>query len=173
MKKETWRPVPGYEKLYEVSSAGRIRNKHGKILKPHKATNGYYRIILYNNGALKSYAVHRLVATAFIPNTRGAECVNHIDECKTNNDVSNLEWVTPHENNCHGTARQRISETLRKYFKENPHHCRKSIRCVETNRVYSGVRVASRELGINAGSLSSCLNGTRKTAGGYHWVFVE
>ena len=173
MINELWKSVKGYEGLYEVSDKGRVRRVDGKVLKQQTSQFGYKVIKLNKNGKSKGYFVHRLVAEAFISKPTKAQCVNHIDECKTNNNVDNLEWVTYHENNYHGTARKRISETLHKYYEENGHHCRKPVRCIETDRIYSGVRVAGRELGINRGSLSSCLNGNRRTAGGFHWEFVE
>ena len=169
---ELWKPVVGYEQLYEVSNTGKARKINGKLLKQYINKGGYPKVSLYRNGKGRDTFVHRMVAEAFIPNPRGVKMVNHIDECKTNNNVDNLEWVTPHENNYHGTARKRISETLKGYFKENSHHSRKAIRCVETGQVYQGVRVASRDLEINAGDISSCISGKRQTAGGYHWETV-
>ena len=169
---EIWKPVKGYEGIYEVSNYGRVKSARGKILKQYLNHQGYYKLGLTKGGKQKDLFVHRLVASAFIPNTRNVECVNHIDECKTNNNADNLEWVTHHENNCHGTARERISKALQEYYKNNGHHCRKPVRCVETNCVYSGMRVASRETGISEGCLSACINGRQNTAGGYHWEWA-
>lgn len=173
MAKEVWKPIKEYEGLYEVSNCGKVRSVRGKVMKQRLNQWGYYKVQLTKNGIQRELFVHRLVALAFIPNTRNVECVNHIDECKTNNNVENLEWVTHHENNYHGTARERISKSLHEYYKENGHHCRKPVRCLETNCIYSGVRVASRELGINLSSLCACLNGKRHTAGGFRWEYVR
>lgn len=121
---EIWKPVVGYEGLYEVSSFGRIKSldrqvksgynsfrlSKGKILKPIKDSKGYYMIQL---GRKNKYALHRLVAKAFIPNPNNHPCINHKDECKTNNKVENLEWYTYKYNNNYGTRLDRISESLR------------------------------------------------------------
>lgn len=80
MEKEIWKPILGYEGIYEVSSFGRIKslkrfskedkNERGLILKQKKTKDGYYIISLYNQGKAKIFFVHRLVAQAFIPNPK-------------------------------------------------------------------------------------------------------
>lgn len=80
---------------YEVSNFGRVRNiTTGYILKPYR-TRGKYLNVRLNN---KSYKVHRLVGIAFMPNPENKPQINHIDSNKQNNNVNNLEWVTPKEN---------------------------------------------------------------------------
>ncbi|MFI2132888.1 NUMOD4 motif-containing HNH endonuclease [Lysinibacillus fusiformis] len=113
---EIWKPVVGYEWLYEVSSKGQVRsldrpvyrgNKihcymKGRILKQTKTTTGYMRVTLVKPGNKnKMFRVHRLVATAFIQQIEGKELINHIDSNPINNDVSNLEWCTHSENLVH------------------------------------------------------------------------
>lgn len=100
---EIWRPVFEYEKLYEVSNYGRIKNSvTGKILKPIERPNGYYQVSLCKDGKPKSHKVHRTVARAF-PEICGEwfeGCdVNHKDENKKNNCALNLE-VCSHRDNC-------------------------------------------------------------------------
>lgn len=97
---EIWKAVVGYEGLYEVSNLGRVKSLHyyggdrQAIIKQSKRTDGYMHIGLSKNGICRSLVVHRLVAQAFIPNPDGLEMVNHKDEDRTNNNVSNLEWCT-------------------------------------------------------------------------------
>lgn len=99
--KEIWKPVAGYDVVYAVSSLGRIKNIiTGQILKGAPQIKGYRRVLL-SVGGVKTLLVHRLVAQAFIENKENKPCVNHIDGDKTNNLVSNLEWVTYRENNLH------------------------------------------------------------------------
>lgn len=104
---EIWKDAKGYPG-YEISSYGRVRNiKTGQILIPEINDSGYERIKLHG----KNVKVHRLVAEAFIPNPHGYKQVNHINEIKTWNTVSNLEWCTAKHNINHGTGNQRRAET--------------------------------------------------------------
>ena len=110
---EVWSPIKGYEGLYAVSSMERVKNlKTGKILKPHKTKYGYLIVALYKNGTRKWYSVHRLVAQAFLKPVAGKDCVNHLNEVKTSNHYSNLEWVTYKENNNFGSRNERVAEKL-------------------------------------------------------------
>ncbi len=123
---EKWRPVKGYEKLYEVSSFGRIRSLEstcfacgGKrtdtLLAGTETFNGYLRVGL--RGARKGepgyqqkwIRVHRIVAEAFIPNPEGKPQVNHRDGDRRNNRVENLEWVTGSENMQHAWDRRGVA----------------------------------------------------------------
>lgn len=97
---EVWKPVFGYEGLYEVSNHGKVKSLHwyGGNTEKEKTlsvrTDGYLRVVLSKDGISKNYAVHRLVAQAFIPNPNNLEMVNHKDENRQNNNVENLEWCT-------------------------------------------------------------------------------
>lgn len=114
---EEWKPVVGYEQKYEVSNTGKVRslNYHreraSKELKQYIDRYGYLKVVLYDGGNPNYYTVHRLVATAFIPNPHGKKCVDHIDCDTTNNMVNNLRWVTNTENlqHSHNKKRQRIN----------------------------------------------------------------
>jgi HNH endonuclease/NUMOD4 motif len=113
---ERWLPVVGYEGVYDVSDAGRIRrvgraarngNGHGggarigRILKPQKHRGGYRAIQLWKDGKLRNFLIHILVAQAFIgPVPEGKE-VNHDDGDKPNCAVSNLEYLTRADNMKH------------------------------------------------------------------------
>lgn len=96
--KPRWRWVNGFEGLYEISDSGIVRSRktgHYRELKTkHNNVTGYDFVILCGNGNPKSITIHRLVATAFIPNPKGLPCVNHRNEIKTDNRVENLEWCT-------------------------------------------------------------------------------
>lgn len=118
---EIWKPVVGYEGLYEVSNFGRVkgisRMVKGKFnnLRYQKETmriqqinnRGYCTLRLCKDGKYKQHFVHRLVATAFIPNDDETLEVNHKDEDKTNNYAFNLEWVTRKENMNYGNAKNK------------------------------------------------------------------
>jgi hypothetical protein len=106
---EEWRPVKGYEGLYFVSNTGRIRSnyKGGRTLKIQTQHTGYKTVELFNNRIGKTVCVHRIVAEAFIPNPDNKPQVNHKDETRFNNHVSNLEWVTAKENQNYGTCKKK------------------------------------------------------------------
>lgn len=104
---EIWKPVIGYEGIYEVSSLGQIKSLNYKrtgleqILKPSKDKKGYLRTALTNNGKSKTIKVHRVVCEAFFKLDSDKFQVNHINGIKTDNRTSNLEWCTNSENQLH------------------------------------------------------------------------
>ena len=109
-QEEEWLPVFGYEKIYLVSSNGKVKRiSTGRILKPLN-NQGYFRVALCKENKPKLYSIHRLVAQAFIPNPDGLPQVNHKDENKKNNCVSNLEWCTALYNTRYGTGIKRQVE---------------------------------------------------------------
>jgi len=87
---------------YQISNTGRLKRiykNHERISSITKTTRkGYLRTCLCIDGVGNSQFIHRLVATAFIPNPNNYDFVNHIDGCKTNNNVENLEWCTNYQN---------------------------------------------------------------------------
>ena len=105
---EKW--INGYEGMYSVDSGGEVysyRRKSkkamaGAVIYSNIRKSTTYRIVtLFKNGGQSSFYYHRLVAAAFIPNPEGKPCVNHLNGIKTDNQVSNLEWVTRSENDIH------------------------------------------------------------------------
>lgn len=120
---EAWRPIAGYEDLYEVSSLGRVRSlgcwvkaragasswwKPGRTLKAWQHKTGHWNVLLVRGGERSTVLVHRLVLTAFAgPPSDGEEC-RHIDGNPSNNTAANLRWGTHTENMAdmvaHGTS---------------------------------------------------------------------
>ena len=99
---EIWKNIKNYESEYQISNLGRIKSiRAGKIMKNVLDNNGYLICTLSVSGKRKKFAIHRLVADAFIDNIFNKQQVNHIDGNKQNNISSNLEWVTPKENTNH------------------------------------------------------------------------
>lgn len=98
-----WKDITGWEDKYEVSSLGEVRNKlTNRCISGDINNSGYYRVCLYSKEKRERFFRHRLVATHFIQNTdKLKKFVNHIDGNKSNNHVSNLEWVSQSENERH------------------------------------------------------------------------
>lgn len=103
MTQEVFKPIPGYEGSYEVSNLGNVKsikfNKE-KILSPFIAGMGYLTVVLSNKGLVKNFYIHKLVAISFLghkPNGMKL-VVDHINNIKTDNRLSNLQLVTQREN---------------------------------------------------------------------------
>ena len=159
---ETFVKIEGFEK-YEVSNLGKVRNiKSGRVLKTSLNNNGYLRLFLCKNNKRKHLYLHRIIATAFIDNPDEKPCVNHIDENKLNNDLSNLEWCTVRENLIHGTRTKRAAEK-----------CFKKVIQLDLNdnvlNEFESIKQAGQKTGALARNISSCCNGKRKSAGGFKW----
>lgn len=108
---KTWKPIKGFEGLYEVSNTGEIKalerfvlnnggmqRKHERILKQNISKNKHCMVVLCKDGKTYPKLVHRIVAEMFIPNPENKPCIDHIDTDVTNNSVENLRWVTQKEN---------------------------------------------------------------------------
>ena len=118
---EVWKDVEGYEGIYQASNLGRVKSlsrlieyKDGrsytskeKLMSPVLNSDGYPHTRFNVSGRGKSVKIHRLVAQAFVDNPHGYVEVNHIDEDKSNNHYTNLEWCTRKENMNHGTIKER------------------------------------------------------------------
>lgn len=121
---EIWKDIDGFEGTYQVSNYGRVRNikfvgharskKQDRILTQSVHRDGYFMVHL-SEGKKDYYPqVHRLVAKAFLENPHGLPHVNHKDENKKNNEVSNLEWCTALYNTQYGTGQKRAHENKKK-----------------------------------------------------------
>jgi hypothetical protein len=94
---ETTLPIEGFEN-YRISNCGRVVNKTNKVLNTYLNKQGYECIGLFKNGKDTKFRIHRLVASAYLPNLNFLPEVNHLDGNKLNNHVSNLQWCSRLEN---------------------------------------------------------------------------
>jgi hypothetical protein len=109
---EEWKDVVGYEGLYIVSSAGRIKRKSPyrivrEELKQMPTHHGYLVVGLSKNNNLKRIFCHRIVAAAFLGTIPENKQVNHIDKNRKNNTIENLEYITGIENCAHAKFGQK------------------------------------------------------------------
>tara|TARA_Y100001938_G_C7985980_1_gene376903 strand:- start:372 stop:869 length:498 start_codon:yes stop_codon:yes gene_type:complete len=157
---EQFREVKDFESKYKISSQGRVwSNYKNDYLKQGKNTKGYPIVYLsINHTKQKTIAVHRLVAQHFIDNPDNKPQVNHIDGDKTNNDITNLEWMTNKENNRHA-----IDTGL-----HNPKKCGmcKEITLLNTktnqNETYFSISNFAESNGFPPYSVRTCLNKRNK-----------
>ena len=186
--KEIWKDVEGYEGLYQVSNLGNVKslsfgarnirksNVH-KLLKLSPTNCGYYKVQLYKNGKAKMMYVHRLVATAFIPNPEEKPQINHIDGNKANNASFNLEWASCSENQRHAisTGLREPSPMLGRTGADNPNS--KAILQYDLSgnfiREWTGIAEAARALNVHSSSISSCLCGINKTSCNSIWRYKQ
>ena len=114
------RDVIGYEGLYKVTSDGKIWSiKSNKFLKLNFKKNGYVYVELNKNGVGKTLRVHRIVAESFIDNPENKKTVNHKNGVKSDNRVSNLEWMTVQENTIHAYENGMITPATTTYILYN------------------------------------------------------
>lgn len=108
---EQWRPIAGYEGLYEVSDQGQVRRsapgkgtRVGKVLCPQRHPRGYRMVALSCQGKQRYYLIHRLVSEAFLGPIPDDREVNHRNGHKADNRLVNLEYVTQSGNTQHALA---------------------------------------------------------------------
>lgn len=185
---EIWKAIKGYEGFYQVSNLGNVRSidrdivgkdgilqkRKGAIMQKTIINSGYYSVGLRKDGKRKRELIHRIVATAFIPNPNGLMFVNHKDEDKLNNCSSNLEWCSPKYNVNYGNSLTKLSLSH-----INHPSLSKKVLMLDKNgkilREFLSIHEASRITGIKDYNISRCCNGVKfyKTAGGYVWKFKD
>ena len=176
---EIWKPVSGYEGLYEVSNYGRVRSvyRYKKVLKEMVSNSGYARVDLFRDGKRKQYSVHRLVALAFIEKNDDKNVVNHKDENKLNNNANNLEWVDHKENCRYGTAISRRTEHFDyKNRKINNKHqievCSKPVfqysKNMELIKKHKSLTDCAKKLNLSISGISSAIKRGNLTKQGFY-----
>jgi hypothetical protein len=163
LENEIWKNVVIDGKTFEnyfVSNLGRFKNSKGVIMENYKPHHSGYIYLRVNK---EKYALHRLVAFAFIENPENKPVVNHIDGCKTNNCVFNLEWCTIKENNQHNHNAGLIKVYTRRVAQYNLNG--------DFVKKYNSIVDAEKEIGVQ--TIKKVLHNKQKTAGGFLWKYLE
>ena len=181
--KEVWKTYPDHP-FIEASNLGRVRTKDrivvrsdgqkqfvkGKVLKQQLNRNGYMQVGFRLNGKLVKLYVHRISAITFIPNPDNLPEVNHKDNDRTNNVVSNLEWCTSQYNTAY---REKYGVPA----KESTKVLRESVIAVnpETSEVFwfESQSEAARQLGISQGNINNVVKGRYNQTGGYWFCYAD
>ena len=189
LKTEIWKPVKGYEGLYEVSNMGNIRSVDryvmngnrccllkGKLKKAYLISTGYLMVDLCKNGQRTHYLIHRLLAEAFIPNPNNLPCIDHINTIKTDNRVENLRWCSYKENSNNPLTREhnknRPKEVYEKILatkrKNQSYRCEVPVYYVDedgTKRSFKSMNEAQRQTNVHHFSISLSINKKRPISG--------
>lgn len=206
---EIWRDIPNYENKYQVSNYGNVRslNRNIECTQNNKEYTRIYKGKMLIQGDVdgyktvyldKTYMVHRLVASAFIPNPDNKPEVNHKDRNHANNHISNLEWVTKAENTKHALENGwdpgagRRGKTNSKYWyeciKKVNHTCTpelvnklrhshkkqsKRCRCLELNKEFDSIAEAARYMNYDSSTLSYMIKNNKKIKNNqYTFIFI-
>lgn len=193
---ETWKDIQGYEGLYQVSDLGRVRSLNrkvkrgdkvmilqGVVLKPQKCSNGYCFVTLSKGGDTRQFLIHRLVAKAFMPNGIGE--VNHIDENKNNNILSNLEWLSHKANINYGSCIERRTKNSDFSGSKNPMFGRSRSGSPRAKRVaqldmsgnivaeYACIIDAAEAINCSVSSIRNALKGRTSHCRNFKWIFLN
>ena len=186
---EIWKDIEGFEGRYQISNLGNVKsvryggNRGPRNLVPKVNNHGYEWVELFNKGEKKCIQIHRLVASAFIPNPRGCPIINHKDENPRNNRVDNLEWCD-YEYNVRYTIdkhKDDLDKTRYRYGKKKgvfgAYKHSKPIAQVDNSgnviKIWDYAEQVYRVEHKSSYSIIQCCEGKRKTAYGYTWHYVD
>jgi hypothetical protein len=186
---EIWKEIKDFEGLYQISNLGRVKalertvedqdGAYGKrtrqlkerVLISKRKKDGYREIGLSKEGQRYGFLIHRLVADAFLDNPENRPFINHKDENKENNELSNLEWCLSEYNANYGTRNERL-----KNHSSNSHPIlqvdKKGNILAEFNNAYQAAEkiFGMEDLDVSACGIRKCVLGYRKTYKGFVWI---
>lgn len=172
-----WKEIPGYEGYYEASDTGLIRSSRktkvafgetlsdtSKVLRPAFDKDCYLRLVLSIENNQSHFLIHQLVALTFIPNPENKPYVDHINGVRWDNRAENLRWVTQSEN-------QQFAYDYGRKLKNG-----RSVDQFDLNgnfiKRYRVINDVEKD-GYCHQSINKVVLGTRKTAYGFIWKYVE
>lgn len=157
---EEWSEIPEFPN-HLISTYGRVfALNSGQILKPRPSGWGYLQVVLYKNARHHSVTIHKIMGEVFLDRFPGAIEVNHKNGDKSDNHISNLEWVTKGGNNLHA-----VRTGLR-----TPR--RTAVRIIETGEEFRSIRECARYLGMYPTTISAQLNGRLPHYKGLHFEYI-
>lgn len=188
---EEWRDIAGYEGLYQVSNlgqirsldrtedngCGRMRKRKGVILRQFER-GGYLCVRLSKNGKGASRGVHIYVAKAFLEPVDGKNIVDHIDGVKTNNNVNNLRYVTPSENNLFAYKlglidKEKLSKRSRRIIEMYGTATPPKPVVRDDGVVFESEAAAARAIGTTQSEVSAVVLGKRRSCKGRSFRFAK
>lgn len=184
MKNEIWRPVVGYEGLYEVSSHGRVKSlsrldargalRRERMLQPGTVTDSYQQVSLRRDGEAKAFLVHRLVALAFVANPEALPIINHKNGVRADNRAENLEWCSQLQNVRHSI--EHLGRKPPRVYRGAEHGSSKRVQAVSAageRLEFGNAREAAEHFGIDPSVVSRCCTGKREQAKGWRFAYAE
>lgn len=181
-KNEIWKPINGYDGMYEISNLGNVKSlaraytrvykKQNKInevcmkeklLTPFIGKRGYVTVDLSKDKQRTHKYIHQLIAVAFIPNPNNYTVINHKDGRKLNNSIDNLEWCTDKMNKQHASDMGLLKMKPVNQYSLDGEFIKRWKSCADIHKV----------MGFVFQNISKCCYGERQTAHGYKWKFAE
>lgn len=177
---EVWKPVKGFEGLYEVSNFGRVKSLsryvrnsqdrgdrliRSRFLKQCEDTEHYLLVGLHKDGKQTMRKVHRLVAEVFLDNPHNFPQVNHKDENPQNNKLPNLEWCSARYNNNYGHHTGRQARTCSKPIVQ------KTL-TGQLVHVWPSINEAKRH-GYSTFHMVACCKNKEKKYRGFKWQYLN
>lgn len=151
---------------YSVSTEGEVKKDTTNYLLSQSMQQDYKFVSLLINGQAKRMRVHRLVAITFIPNPENKPYVNHINGDKGDNNVENLEWVTPSENTIHAVKTGLMSNgRKRPVIQYNLNG--------EKMATFESASEAARQTGGSQSKITMCCRRQRESANDYQWRYYD
>jgi NUMOD4 motif/HNH endonuclease len=162
---EEWRVIQDFTR-YAVSDRGQVKNLiTDRILKQRNSTHGYHYVFLYRKDLKKNMRIHRLVAVAFLENLEALPVVDHLNGIKTDNRISNLNWVSQLENTRRAYAMGLYDKSIKK--SSSP------VNLVTSTGVFvkqfDSYSEAAQHLGIYRAGISNVILGKQHHTGGFYF----